>query len=170
VLYALSYATGGAMAALTAVEEPSRRRLGLDLLMILAPTGAAVLGDRDEGAVLLSLFSLSGTLEASALYGTTRSIDALIKLRPRETTRVRDVQAEKTAAQLFVELWRGLSVAGAPRRRIRLRRLRLPAPPGFSVVCTSRQPLGRRGRRDAVPKSNYYTARRELGTLSRNAS
>jgi Cd2+/Zn2+-exporting ATPase len=112
VLYALSYAAGGAMAALTAVEEPRRRRLGLDLLMVLAPTGAAVLGDWGEGAVLLSLFSLSGTLEAYALYRTTRSIDALIKLRPRETTRVRDVQAEKTAAQLFVELWRGLYVAG----------------------------------------------------------
>jgi Cd2+/Zn2+-exporting ATPase len=90
VLYALSYAAGGAMAAITAVAELRRRRLSVDLLMVLAAAGAAVLGDWGEGAVLLFLFSLSGTLEAYALYRTTRSIDALIKLRPREASRVRD--------------------------------------------------------------------------------
>src|SRR5262249_35726803 len=90
VLYALSYAAGGAMAALTAVEELRRRRLSVDLLMVLAAAGAAVLGDWGEGAVLLFLFSLSGTLEADAMYRTTRSSDALIKLRPREASRVRD--------------------------------------------------------------------------------
>jgi Cd2+/Zn2+-exporting ATPase len=58
--------------------------------MILAAAGAAVLGDWGEGAVLLFLFSLSGTLEAYALYRTTRSVDALVRLRPREASRVRD--------------------------------------------------------------------------------
>ena len=90
VLYALSYAAGGTMAALTAVAELKRRRLSVDLLMILAAAGAAVLGDWGEGAVLLFLFSLSGTLEAYAMYRTTRSIDALIKLRPREASLIRD--------------------------------------------------------------------------------
>jgi Cd2+/Zn2+-exporting ATPase len=90
MLYALSYAAGGAMAAFTAVAELRRGRLSVDLLMILAAAGAAGLGDWGEGAVLLFLFSLSGTLEAYAMYRTTRSIDALIKLRPREASRVRD--------------------------------------------------------------------------------
>jgi Cd2+/Zn2+-exporting ATPase len=58
--------------------------------MILAAAGAALLGDWGEGAVLLFLFSLSGTLEAYALYRTTRSIDALIRLRPRDALRVQD--------------------------------------------------------------------------------
>jgi Cd2+/Zn2+-exporting ATPase len=78
------------MAALTAVAELRRWRLSVDLLMILAAAGAAVLGDWGEGAVLLFLFSLSGTLEAYAMYRTTRSIDALIKLRPHEASRVRN--------------------------------------------------------------------------------
>jgi Cd2+/Zn2+-exporting ATPase len=90
VLYVLSYIAGGTMTAVTAVIELSRRRLTVDLLMILAAAGAAVLGDWGEGAVLLFLFSLSNTLEAYAMYRTTRSIDALIRLRPREACLVRD--------------------------------------------------------------------------------
>ena len=88
-MYVLSYATGGALAAAAAGAELWRRRLSVDLLMILAAAGAAILGDWGEGAVLLFLFSLSGTLEAYAMYRTTRSIDALIKLRPREASLVR---------------------------------------------------------------------------------
>jgi Zn2+/Cd2+-exporting ATPase len=90
VLYALSYLAGGAMTTVTAFTELSRLRLTVDLLMILAAAGAAVLGDWGEGAILLFLFSLSNTLEAYAMYRTTRSIDALIRLRPREACRVRD--------------------------------------------------------------------------------
>lgn len=90
VLFVLSYLAGGTMTTVTAVNELFRRRLSVDLLMILAAVGAAVLGDWSEGAVLLFLFSLSNTLEAYAMYRTTRSIDALIRLRPREACVVRD--------------------------------------------------------------------------------
>ena len=90
MLYVLSYLAGGTMTTVTAVTELARLRLTVDLLMILAAAGAAVLGDWGEGAVLLFLFSLSNTLEAYAMYRTTRSIDALIRLRPREACRVRD--------------------------------------------------------------------------------
>jgi Cd2+/Zn2+-exporting ATPase len=86
-LFALSYLAGGAIAAITAAAELSKLRLTVDLLMILAAVGAAALGDWGEGAVLLFLFSLSNTLEAYAMYRTTRSIDALIRLRPREACR-----------------------------------------------------------------------------------
>ena len=90
LLYVLSYMAGGTMTIVTAVTELTRLRLTVDLLMILAAVGAAVLGDWGEGAVLLFLFSLSNTLEAYAMYRTTRSIDALIRLRPREACLVRD--------------------------------------------------------------------------------
>jgi Cd2+/Zn2+-exporting ATPase len=90
VLYALSYLAGGTLTTVTAVAELTRLRLSVDLLMILAAAGAAALGDWGEGAVLLFLFSLSNTLEAYAMYRTTRSIDALIRLRPREGCLVRD--------------------------------------------------------------------------------
>jgi Cd2+/Zn2+-exporting ATPase len=67
-----------------------RLQLGVDLLMILAALGAAIIGDWIEGASLLFLFSLSGTLEAYAMYRTHRSIAALVRLRPREAELVRD--------------------------------------------------------------------------------
>lgn len=89
MLFTLSYITGGTTATLTVIAELKHGRLGVDLLMVLAAAGAATLGDWSEGAVLLSLFSLSNTLEAYAMYRTTRSIDALIRLRPREASRVR---------------------------------------------------------------------------------
>jgi Cd2+/Zn2+-exporting ATPase len=98
-LYSLSYLAGATMATVTAVTELARLRLSVDLLMILAAAGAAVLGDWGEGAILLFLFSLSNTLEAYAMYRTTRSIDALIRLRPREACLVRDGEERRVAVE-----------------------------------------------------------------------
>ncbi|MGV2341235.1 MAG UNVERIFIED_CONTAM: HAD-IC family P-type ATPase [Planctomycetaceae bacterium] len=64
------------------------RALNVDVLMIVAAAGAAGIGEWLEAIVLLFLFSLSGTLEAFAMYRTTRSIESLIQLRPLEATRV----------------------------------------------------------------------------------
>jgi Cd2+/Zn2+-exporting ATPase len=89
-LYDLSYLAGGTAPTLVAVGELLHFRLSVDLLMVLAAAGAAALGDWGEGAVLLFLFSLSNTLEAYAMYRTTRSIDALIRLRAREACLIRD--------------------------------------------------------------------------------
>lgn len=73
----------------------SEGQLNVDLLMILAAIGAAAIGDWIEGVVLLFLFSLSGTLEAFAMCRTTRSIESLIQLRPREALLVREGFAEE---------------------------------------------------------------------------
>jgi Cd2+/Zn2+-exporting ATPase len=89
-LFIVAYLAGGAGPVVVMLAALRRRQLSVDLLMILAALGAAYLGDWPEGAVLLFLFSLSGTLEAYALYRTTHSIEALIQLRPREATRVRN--------------------------------------------------------------------------------
>ncbi len=74
-----------------------QRQLSVDLLMILAALGAAYLGDWAEGAVLLFLFSLSGTLESYAFYRTRHSIESLIQLRPQEAVRVRDGEETRVA-------------------------------------------------------------------------
>jgi Cd2+/Zn2+-exporting ATPase len=54
----------------------------VDLLMVLAALGAAVLGAPFEGAMLLFLFSLSNVLQDYALGRTRGAIQALMKLRP----------------------------------------------------------------------------------------
>jgi Cd2+/Zn2+-exporting ATPase len=64
--------------------------LNVDLLMLLAAAGAALIGEWLEGSILLFLFSLSGTLEAFATWRTARSIESLIALRPAEAALLRD--------------------------------------------------------------------------------
>jgi Cd2+/Zn2+-exporting ATPase len=91
-----AYLAGGFGPARHAFEALLHGRLNVDLLMIVAALGAAVIGDALEGVVLLFLFSLSGTLEAFATYRTSRSIESLVKLRPREALLVEDgVEADR---------------------------------------------------------------------------
>ncbi|RIK80213.1 MAG: cadmium-translocating P-type ATPase [Planctomycetota bacterium] len=81
-----AYVAGGLGPLRTALAALRRGHLNVDLLMIVAAAGAAAIGDWIEGVVLLFLFSLSGALEAFAMFRTTRSIDALVRLRPDEAT------------------------------------------------------------------------------------
>ena len=71
---AAAYLAGGFRPTLNAIQALRARHLDVDVLMIIAAVGAALIGDWLEGVVLLFLFSLSGTLEAFAMYRTTRSI------------------------------------------------------------------------------------------------
>lgn len=96
-----AYLTGGYFPARSTLGSLFDRRIGVDLLMIVAALGAAIVSDWLEGVVLLFLFSLSGTLEAFAMYRTTRSIEALVQLRPRHAYRVstRSSEVEKIAVE-----------------------------------------------------------------------
>ncbi|MBM4437962.1 MAG: HAD-IC family P-type ATPase, partial [Actinobacteria bacterium] len=87
VIYVLAYAAGGAFPARSALAALRARRLDVNLLMVTAAIGAAALGHWDEGAALMFLFSLSGTLETYALARTRRAVEALMDLRP-ETARI----------------------------------------------------------------------------------
>ena len=90
-----AYVAGGIGPTANAFSSLRNGQLNVDLLMIIAALGAAAIGDWLEGVVLLFLFSLSGTLEAFAMYRTTRSIESLIQLRPREAMRVRAGASEE---------------------------------------------------------------------------
>lgn len=83
-----AYSAGSFGPLMNAIEALRNRQLNVDLLMLIAAAGAAAIGDWVEGTVLLFLFTLSGTLEAFAMYRTTRSIESLIELRPREALRI----------------------------------------------------------------------------------
>lgn len=91
VCLTVAYLAGGGGPTINAISALRRMQLNVDLLMILAAVGAAIIGDSLEGVVLLFLFSLSGTLEAFAIYRTHRSLEALIRLRPQEALLISDV-------------------------------------------------------------------------------
>ncbi len=87
-MWIVAYMAGGYRPFKESLSALFQGKLNVDTLMVSAAIGAAVLGDWVEGAVLLFLFSLSGTLEAYATYHTNRSIESLIQLRPRQATRI----------------------------------------------------------------------------------
>jgi heavy metal translocating P-type ATPase len=87
---ALVYLAGGMPAAWRALAALWRERiLDIDLLMVVAAIAAAVVGAPFEGAVLLTLFSISTTLEHRALGRARRAIEALMALRPETALRKR---------------------------------------------------------------------------------
>jgi Zn2+/Cd2+-exporting ATPase len=88
ICLALAYVIGGyasALEGLTTLWE--EKELDVDLLMIVAALGAALLGwwQRDpgpvvDGAVLILIFAISGVLESYAMNRTERSIQGLMSL------------------------------------------------------------------------------------------
>jgi len=88
LFYGGAYLTGGWEATWEALRALGKGSLEVDLLMVLAAAGAAVLGHWAEGVVLLFLFSLGNTLETYAFGRTRRSIKALMELRPEIANRV----------------------------------------------------------------------------------
>ncbi len=86
--YALSYIAGGYDGARSTLKSLRKGDIDIDLLMILAALGAAAIGAPFEGAMLLSLFSLSNLLQRFALGRSRSAIAALSKLRP-QTARLR---------------------------------------------------------------------------------
>ena len=84
----LVYLAGGLPAAWrAAVTLWEERVLDIDLLMVVAAVAAAAVGAPFEGAVLLTLFSISTTLEERALGRARRAVEALMTLRPETALR-----------------------------------------------------------------------------------
>src|SRR5688572_14784669 len=63
----ISYIAGGAMGLKASLESLREGQINVDLLMILAAIGAAIIGSWPEGATLLFLFSFSNLLQNYAM-------------------------------------------------------------------------------------------------------
>ncbi|MHB1170080.1 MAG: heavy metal translocating P-type ATPase [Longimicrobiales bacterium] len=91
-LYIISYGFGGFDLVRHWVGSLRRGRISfdIDLLMLLAAIGAAILGEWAEGAFLLFLFSLAHALEHYALGRARNAIRALADLAPATARVMRD--------------------------------------------------------------------------------
>ena len=114
---ALVYAAGGLPAGISALNALFRRgEIDIDLLMVIAALAAAAVGAPAEGAVLLTLFSLSGALEHRAMGRARRAVEALMALRPDTALRR---AADGTVTEVSVEsLVRGDMVILRPGARV----------------------------------------------------
>jgi Cd2+/Zn2+-exporting ATPase len=88
VLYLLAYLTGGYDVATHAIPGLLRGKFDTDVLMLAAATGAAILGEWEEGAFLLFLFALGHAGEHYALDRARNAVNALGELMP-QTARAR---------------------------------------------------------------------------------
>ena len=84
VLFVIAYITGGTFGLQGGFQSLRNRTIDVDLLMILAAVGAALVGQPFEGAMLLFLFSLSNVLQDFAMDRTRNAIKALMELRPAQ--------------------------------------------------------------------------------------
>ena len=110
VLYAIAYVTGGYFGLRAGLESLRARTIDVDLLMILAAVGAAIVGEPFEGVMLLFLFSLSNVLQDYALDRTRNAIRAMMKLRPSQatvmsgsTTKIMPIEKIKISDRILVK-------------------------------------------------------------------
>ena len=124
--YLAAYFFGGFYTLKEAIDNARARKFKIDSLMLVAATGAAILGEFAEGALLLFLFSIGHALENFAMGRAKRAIDALAELAPDTATVLRgDAQVTVPVEELKV----GDTVLVRPNER-------LPAD-GFIVVGES---------------------------------
>ena len=90
LFYLGAYLTGGYFGVRAGLQSLRQWTIDVDLLMVLAALGAAVVNAPFEGAMLLFLFSLSNVLQAYAIDRTRKAIKSLMKLRPDKALLRRD--------------------------------------------------------------------------------
>ena len=103
---AVVYLAGGLPAAWRALEALWKEHIfDIDLLMVVAAVAAAAVGAPFEGAVLLTLFSISTTLEERALGRARRAVESLMALRPETALRKQSngIVTEVPAAELRID-------------------------------------------------------------------
>ncbi len=98
-VYALAYFFGGYDAFMHMISSLRQRKFDIDFLMLVAASGAAVLGAWAEGALLLFLFSLGHALENYAMGRARKAIRALAELAPT----VARIKTDKGECEVAVE-------------------------------------------------------------------
>ncbi|MBQ0139129.1 MAG: cadmium-translocating P-type ATPase [Kurthia sp.] len=87
IMFLAAYVIGGFAKAKEGITETiENKTLNVELLMILAAIGSALIGYWTEGAVLIFIFALSGALETYAMNKSHKEISALMDLQPEEAT------------------------------------------------------------------------------------
>lgn len=89
VLYILAYIIGGFYKAKEGIEETIQdKKLNVELLMILAAIGSAIIGYWTEGAILILIFAFSGALETYTMNKSYKELSSLMELQPEEALKI----------------------------------------------------------------------------------
>ena len=90
IAYLTAFFIGGyAKAKEGILDTIASKSLNVEILMILAAIGSAIIGYWTEGAILIFIFAVSGALETYAMNKSHRELSALMELQPEEAWLVR---------------------------------------------------------------------------------
>ncbi|MCX2827818.1 heavy metal translocating P-type ATPase [Bacillus pseudomycoides] len=105
VFYILAYIIGGYAKAKEGIEDTiEEKELNVEMLMLFAASGAAIIGYWAEGAILIFIFALSGAMEAYTLSKSQKEISALLDLQPEEALLISHGTEERIpVAQLEID-------------------------------------------------------------------
>ncbi|WP_226645408.1 heavy metal translocating P-type ATPase [Mesobacillus subterraneus] len=96
IAFILAYIIGGFAKAKEGIEATIEdKELNVEMLMIFAAIGSAIIGYWTEGAILIFIFAMSGALETYTMNKSHKEISSLMELQPEEALRIADGIEEK---------------------------------------------------------------------------
>ncbi|MDR4945676.1 heavy metal translocating P-type ATPase [Neobacillus cucumis] len=116
IAYLLAFVIGGFAKAKEGIEATyENKELNVEMLMIFAAVGSAIIGYWTEGAVLIFIFAVSGALETYTMNKSHKEISSLMELQPQEALRITDGYEKRVAVS---ELCVGDHILIKPGERI----------------------------------------------------
>lgn len=89
VSYVLAFIIGGFAKAKEGIEETiANKELNVEMLMVFAAVGSAIIGYWTEGAILIFIFAVSGALETYTMNKSHKEISALMNLQPEKAWKI----------------------------------------------------------------------------------
>ncbi|MEH7226217.1 heavy metal translocating P-type ATPase [Bacillus sp. JJ1566] len=91
IMYLLAFVIGGYAKAKEGITDTiAEKELNVEMLMIFAAIGSAIIGYWNEGAILIFIFALSGALETYTMNKSHKEISSLMGLQPEEATLIQN--------------------------------------------------------------------------------
>ncbi|VEF48250.1 cadmium-transporting ATPase [Bacillus freudenreichii] len=116
VFYLLAFVIGGYAKAKEGIEETIRNKeLNVEMLMVMAAVGSAIIGYWAEGAILIFIFAMSGALETYTMNKSHKEISSLMEIQPEEAWRITSTGEERVHVS---ELVVGDSILIKPGERV----------------------------------------------------
>lgn len=96
ITYLSAFLIGGFAKAKEGIESTIEdKELNVEMLMIFAAIGSAIIGYWTEGAMLIFIFAISGALETYTMNKSRKEISSLMELQPEEALRISSGSEER---------------------------------------------------------------------------
>jgi len=103
IAYLLAFVIGGFAKAKEGIEATyENKELNVEMLMIFAAVGSAIIGYWTEGAVLIFIFAVSGALETYTMNKSHKEISSLMELQPEEALLITNGYEQKVPVSELV--------------------------------------------------------------------